>query len=71
MRFLKIVKNFLFDFLKSGNFLKINHRRRQGEDRDLPGMEKNCRKIVLFPKALFLAITFQKILKNSIFILNF
>ena len=34
-------------------------------------MEKNCcRKMILFPKALFLA-TFPKIVKNSIFLMNF
>ena len=37
-----------------------------------PEMEKNCcRKMILFPKALFLATTFPKIVKNSIFLLNF
>ena len=36
------------------------------------GTEKNCcRKMMLFPKALFLATTFTKIVKNSIFLLNF
>ena len=36
-RFLKIVKNFLFDFIKSRNFPKINHRRRQrGSTRIVP-----------------------------------
>ena len=40
MRILKIVKNVLFDFINSGNFPRINHRRRQGEGRDLPWMEK-------------------------------
>ena len=39
MRFLKIVNTFVFDFLNSGNFPKINHSRCQGEGRDLPGME--------------------------------
>ena len=33
--------------------------------------KKCCRKMVLFPKALFLATTFPKLLKNSIFLLNF
>ena len=37
-----------------------------------PRNGKNCcRKMILFPKALFLATTFRKIVKNSIFQLNF
>ena len=37
-----------------------------------PEIEKNCcRKRILFPKALFLATTFPKIDKNSIFLMNF
>ena len=53
----------------------INHRRRQGgghrERSPPPEIEKNCcRKMMLFPKALFLATTFPKIDKNSIFLLN-
>ena len=37
-----------------------------------PEIEKNCcRKMMLFPKALFLATTFPKIDKNSIFLMNF
>ena len=36
-----------------------------------PEIEKNCcRKMMLFPKALFLATTFPKIDKNSIFLMN-
>ena len=35
-------------------------------------IEKNCcRKMRLFQRALFLATTFPKIVKNSIFVLNF
>ena len=33
--------------------------------------KKRCRKVMLFPKALFLATTFPKIDKNSIFLMNF
>ena len=48
---------------------------RGGEHRERPPppeIEKNCcRKMMLFPKALFLATTFQKVAKNSIFLLNF
>ena len=50
------------------------HRRRQsGEHRNVHSeMEKNCcRKVMLFPKALFLATTFPNIASNSIFQLNF
>ena len=37
-----------------------------------PRNRKQCwRKMVLFPKALFLATTFPKLAKNSIFLLNF
>ena len=37
-----------------------------------PEIEKNCcRKMMLFPKALFLAATFPKIDKNSNFLMNF
>ena len=32
-----------------------------------PKSEKNCRKVMLFPKALFLATNFPKLAKNSIF----
>ena len=36
-----------------------------------PEIEKNCcSKMMLFPKALFLATTFPKIDKNSIFLMN-
>ena len=45
---------------------------REHRERSLPEMEKDCcRKMILFPKALFLGTTFQKIVKNSIFQLNF
>ena len=36
-----------------------------------PKSKKCCRQMVLFPKALFLATTFPKRAKNSIFLLNF
>ena len=37
-----------------------------------PPKPKNCcRKMMLFPKALFLVTIFPKIIKNSIFLLNF
>ena len=37
-----------------------------------PEIEKNCsRKMMLFPKALFLATTFPKIAKNSNFSIEF
>ena len=37
-----------------------------------PRNGKNCcRKMMLFPKVLFLATTFPKIVKNSMFLLNF
>ena len=37
-----------------------------------PEMEKNCcRKMIFFSKDLLLATTFQKIVKNSIFLLKF
>ena len=36
-----------------------------------PKLKKLCRKIMLFPKALFLATTFPKIDINSIFLVNF
>ena len=52
------------------------HRRRQGggehRERPPPRNRKNCcRKMVLFPKGLFVATTFPKLAKNSIFLLNF
>ena len=41
-------------------------------ERPPPEIEKNCcRKMVLFPKVLFLATTFPKLTKISIFLLNF
>ena len=45
----------------------------RGEHRERsPRNGKNCcRKMMLFPKALFLATTFPKIDKNSIFLMNF
>ena len=52
----------------------VYHRRRQeGNTGNVPPpeMEKNCcRKMMVFPKALFLATTFPKIDKNSIFLLK-
>ena len=48
--------------------------RRQGgtEGTSPPEIEKNCCiEMLLFPKAIFLATTFQKIAKNSIFLMNF
>ena len=36
-----------------------------------PKLKTCCRKMRLFPKALFLASTFPKVSKNSIFLLNF
>ena len=36
-----------------------------------PEIEKCCRKMMLFPKALFLATAFPKIDKNQIFLKNF
>ena len=49
------------------------HRRRQGGTGNVRprNWKKCCRKMVLFPKALFLATTFLKLSKNSIFLLNF
>ena len=49
------------------------HRRRQGwEHRERsPEIEKLRRKMMLFPRALFLATIFPKIANNSIFLLNF
>ena len=46
----------------------------QGETVEPPPLEtgkKRCRKMMLFPNALILATTFPKIVKNSIFLLNF
>ena len=40
-------------------------------ERPPPKLKKCCRKMMLFPKALFLATTFSKVDKNSIFLLNF
>ena len=40
------------------------------EDSPPPNEKNVCRKMMLFPKALFLATTFPKIDKNSIFLLN-
>ena len=52
-----------------------DHRRRQGgghRERPPARNGKNCcRKMMLFPRALFIATTFPKIVKNSIFRLNF
>ena len=36
-----------------------------------PKLKNCCRKMMLFPKALFLATTFPKTDKNSIFLMNF
>ena len=52
----------------------IFHRRHQGEHRERshPRNRKYyCRKIMLFPKALVLATTLPKIVKNSISLMNF
>ena len=48
--------------------------RSQGERGKNPPLRNGtncCRKMMLFPKALFLASTFPKVAKNSIFLLNF
>ena len=82
-RFLKIVN---FDFIKSWNFPKINHWRHQRGSKCASPLAapmiyfwkgstlskwKICRKMMLFPKARFLATILPKIVKNSTFILNF
>ena len=54
-------------FIDSGVARGGEHR-----ERSTPEIEKNCcRKMMLFPKALFLASTFSKIVEKSIFQLNF
>ena len=53
-------------------YLDSGVRRGGGGFNPPPRTGKNCcRKMMLFPKALFLAINFHKIDKNSIFLLNF
>ena len=78
LAYVLLSKNLIYDNVDQ--MLRLNyscylHRRRQRGHREgppPPEMEKNCcRKMKLFPKALFLATTFQKIVKNSIFLLNF
>ena len=59
VRFVKIIKTFRFDFIKLGNFPEINHMRSQGEESEPPEWNK-LKKLVLYTKAPFLAITFQK-----------
>ena len=51
------------------------HWRRQGrgEHRERPpprNLKNCCRKMTLFPEALFFATTFPKVAKNSIFLVN-
>ena len=46
VRFLKIIKTFLFDFIKSGNFPEINHMRSQGEDREPPEWNKLKKRVI-------------------------
>ena len=52
-----------------------NHRRLQEEEHMEPPLQKwwkpFCRKTMVFPKGLFFAATFPKIVKNSIFLLKF
>ena len=66
-----------WDSLKKKQKLAHSQWRRQGEHRERfsphpPRNWKNCwRKMMLFPKALFLATTFSKIDKISIFLKNF
>ena len=56
----------------SRNILCIGAAMGKHRERPPPRNGKNCcRKMMLFPKALFVAITFPKIVKNSIFLLNF
>ena len=54
--------------------LALNHRRRQGEHRERfppPKWKNFCRHMMLFQNGPFFATTFPKIVKNSIFLLNF
>ena len=46
---------------------RAEHRERSPPPRNW----KKCRKMMLFPKALFLATTFPKVAKNSMCLLNF
>ena len=71
--FMKI-RQIFYSKLKIYPNCSLYHRRRQGEhgERSPPRNWKNCfRKMLLFPMALFLATTFPKVAKKSIFLLNF
>ena len=54
-------------------YIYIYDRRRQGGTQSTfpPKLKNYCRKMVLFPKALFLASHFPNVAKNSICLLNF
>ena len=69
--FSTIQQTYLLSFIRmSQRIFSKQQWRSQGESLP-PKLEKCCRKMMLFPKALFLATTFPKIVKNSIFLLNF
>ena len=70
----RVLKNGYLASQTTKNY-NIKDRRRQGGTQGTFPPPRNrkhcCRKMVLFPKALFLATTFPKLAKNSIFLLNF
>ena len=65
----KILKNYMDNYRKIVNF--IGAARGNTGNVHLPEMGNCCRKMMLFPKVLFLAATFLKSVKNSILLLNF
>ena len=63
--------NFKFHGIRRTRYLN-NHGHRQGEHMERPEIERNCcRKMMLFPKALYLAITRPEVIRHSIIRLNF
>ena len=65
------IKHLTFEWCSESQLIGAATGGTQGTFPPPPEIEKNCcRKLVLFPKALFLAPTFPKVTKNSIFLLN-
>ena len=69
--------NYAFHVIQDNNTIRIHAGpeappwgETQGTFHTPPKLKKCCRKMMLFPKALFLATTFPKVAKNSIFLLK-
>ena len=73
-RYLLHVPLHMFLYSKKSQAIALIQWRRQGGTQGTPpprNWKNCCRKMMVFPKALFLATTFPKIDKNSIFLMKF